>query len=93
MAENPRSKFWTISPGEGVDLAVESEGIAAEKPVTIGQLFQQTCQIFPNRPALRYKEGDTWIPVSFTQYYANCFNTAKSFIKVTMTKKKRNFIS
>lgn len=82
MAEHPRSTFWTVAPGEGVDLAIESKGVAAEKPETVGQVFKSTCQKFPNRPALRYKEGDTWIPVSYTEYYAHCVNTAKSMIKV-----------
>ena len=78
----PRSKLWSISPGEGVDLAMEKTGVASVKAMTIGELFRDACTDFPSRAGLRYKEGDEWKAVSFKDYYTNCINAAKSFIKV-----------
>jgi hypothetical protein len=70
-----------------VELAVEGSGIAAIKPVTVGQMFQATCRKYPERKALFYKESGNresgnWQSVTFTQYYAHCVSAAKSFMKV-----------
>lgn len=79
-----RVKVWTTAPGEGVDLALEKDGPASAKPITVGEMFQDTFQKYPNREALFYKEDGQWIGVTFAQYYSNCLQAAKSFKKVRM---------
>lgn len=78
-----REKVRSTRPNEGVDLAMESSGFASAQPKTVGEMFQETYQLYPNREALAYKEDGNWIPVTYSQYYANCLNAAKSFKKVT----------
>ncbi len=79
-----REKVWTVNPGEGVDLAIGSSGMASVDPITVGQVFKNTLQNYPNRPGLRYKKGGEWMSVTFTEYYANCLSAAKSFMKVIL---------
>ena len=80
----PRTRVRTARPDEGVDLAMESSGLGAEEPITVGQMFQDTKTRIPDNPALRYKEdpeGD-WVTISYSEYYDLCIRAAKSFIKV-----------
>lgn len=82
VAVPKRSRVRSTVPSEGVELAVERSGIAGIKPVTVGEMFQETCRKYPNRTALFYKEGGNWQPVSYAQYYTHCLSAAKSFMKV-----------
>lgn len=78
-----REKVRSIDPSEGVDLAMESSGVASKPPQTVCAMFQETYQKYPNRDALFFKAEGLWKPVVFTQYYANCLGAAKSFKKVS----------
>ena len=78
-----REKVWSTIPSEGVDIAMEREGPACVEPRTVGQMFQDTYQTWPNREALMEKVGGNWVPTTFSQYYAKCLAAAKSFRKVT----------
>ena len=53
-----------------------------EEPITIGQLFKNTVKRFPKHPALKYKMGMRWEPITFTGYYDRCIKAAKSFLEV-----------
>ena len=81
-----RVKVWSVIPSEGVDLAIEKEGLPSMKPTTVGEMFQETYQKYPNRDGLCFKtsrDAPEWERVSFSQYYANCLAAAKSFKKVS----------
>ena len=68
-----------------MDLAIGGSGIEAEEPITVGQLFKDAVERFPNHYALKYKEGDRWKPITYTEYYNLCIRVAKSFLKVRVT--------
>ena len=78
----PRTKVHTTNPAEGVDIAMGTEGIESEEPVTIGHVFRQTVKKYPDRDALGYKEGEEWKYIKYPEYYQLCVSAAKSFIKV-----------
>ena len=75
-------KFRSISPLDGPDILLGNSGIAAEVPITIGELMRGTVAKIPNGIALRYKTGDVWTDVTYQEYYELCISAAKSFIKV-----------
>ena len=76
------SKVWTTDPGTPVPLRIGETGIAAELPTTIGKLFQQTVEKFPDNPALAFKEGETLRKTLYKEYYNLSIKAAKSLIKV-----------
>ena len=76
-----RVKVRSTLPSEGVDIAM-GDGVASVEPRTVGEMFQDTYQKWPNREALMEKVDGAWVPTTFTQYYANCLAAAKSFRKV-----------
>ena len=81
-SQSPRQKVRTTNPAEGVDIALGDSGIEAEKPITFGQMLQETVKRFPDHPALRFKEDGTWKTVTYTEYYDLCIRAAKSFLTV-----------
>ena len=85
-----RTKFRTTNPLDGVDIALGQSGIAAEAPITVSEMMRGTVAKIPNGVALRYKVGDTWLSVTYQQYYDHCISAAKSFIKVGSVCMKTN---
>ena len=65
-----------------MDLAIGESGIAAEKPITVGQLMKDAVARFPKHPALKHKEDGIWNTITYTGYYDHCIKAAKSFLKV-----------
>ena len=78
-----RTMFRATSPLDGVDIALGQSGIAAETPITVGEMMRGTVAKIPSHFALRYKVGDTWNNVTYQQYYDLCISAAKSFIKAS----------
>ena len=77
-----RVNFRSTDPRIGVDLAIEKDGVGSAKPVTVGEMFKNTLNEFPDKPALFFKEGEQWNPVLYSEYYDLCIRAAKSFKKV-----------
>ena len=77
-----RSKVFSVNPAEPTDIAMGETGLAAEEPVTIGEVFRKTRDEYPDLAALCTKEGDTWNKITYSQYYNLCIRAAKSFLKV-----------
>ena len=75
-----KSKVWSVDPTEPVDVVVGEVGLAAAKPITIGHMFQEAVEKFPENPALSFKDGDTWTTIIYTDYYNLCIRAAKSFL-------------
>ncbi len=65
-----------------MDLAIGTSGLEAAEPTTVGRMFQDTVAKFPDQPAIRYKEGDVWVPLTYREYYNQCIKAAKGFLKV-----------
>ena len=76
------SKVWTTDPATPVPLRIGETGLAAEPPTTVGKLFQQTVEKFPDNPALAFKEEETLRKTSYKEYYNLSVKAAKSLIKV-----------
>ena len=89
----PRTRVRTSNPAEGVDIAMGRTSLAAEEPITIGAVMQQTvARVPPHHVALRYKTGETWNDVTYREYYDRCISAAKSFLAVSnMNEKKEDF--
>ena len=77
-----RTKVCSTNPADGPDIAMGQSGLSAEKPITIGEMMKQTVSKISDKPALRYKTGDTWSDITYQQYYDMCVAAAKSFLKV-----------
>lgn len=78
----PRSRSRTSDPKLGVDLAFGSARLQDLEPLTVGHLFKKTVKQVPDGVALKFKVGDHWSEVSYTEYYNMVIKAAKSFIKV-----------
>ena len=78
-----RCKVRTADPSDGPEIALELSGLAAEEPLTIGAMMQQTVSRVPNHVALCYQVEQTWMSITYQQYYDMCIAAAKSFLKVS----------
>ena len=78
-----RTHFRTTNPMDEIDIAMGTEGLKAAEPITIGQLFKDTVSKIPDHPALRYREGEDWKTISYSEYYQHSVRAAKSFLKVS----------
>uniref|UniRef100_A0A4W3KC00 Long-chain-fatty-acid--CoA ligase ACSBG2 n=1 Tax=Callorhinchus milii TaxID=7868 RepID=A0A4W3KC00_CALMI len=65
-----------------VKLRMESSGLAADPPITVHQMFVETVTKYGDYMALASKQGDQWKKLTFKQYYDECRNAAKSFVKL-----------
>ena len=74
---------WSCDINRTLDIQLGSEGYAAATPITIGQLFRNTRDKFPDNVALSWKDGDSWCKMSYKEYYSQCVRAAKSFLKVS----------
>ena len=66
----------------GVTIQLGTEGAAAEKPLTIIDLFHRTVTENGGSVALAYKRAGQWREINYTQYYEMSITIAKAFIKV-----------
>ena len=81
-------KVRTSDPREPIGVPWSSEQDAEEtRPITVGKMFLNTVTRFPEKIALRCKEGDqcssqAWKEITYAEYYKYSFMAAKSFVKV-----------
>lgn len=74
--------LWT-SQGDGeVKLRISDSGLAAEKPLTINDMFTSAVERFGDLKALSWKEGEQQKTMNYREYYQICRTAAKSFLKV-----------
>lgn len=78
-----RTKFRTTDPRERLEIPMESKGLGAEEPTTVGKVFKETVSKIPDSAALRYKEGDTWKTITYKEYYNLVVKAGKSLLKVS----------
>ena len=77
-----RTKVRTTDPRESVEIAMEPEGLGAEKPTTVGKVFKETVSKIPDNAALRYKVGEEWKTITYKEYYNLVIKAGKAFLKV-----------
>ena len=81
-------KVRCFDPTGTTDIPIRQSGIAAKKPLTVPQFFQETFNKLPNQPALKWKgkKKEPWESLTYAQYKKLIYNVAKSFIKVMYCK-------
>lgn len=75
-------RLWTTQRNGEVKLRMEESGVAAEKPLTVNQMFAAAAARFSDFTALKWKEGEQQKFLTYKQYYQDCRTAAKSFLKV-----------
>ena len=79
----PRTKVYSIDPSDPVQLLIGEKGLPAAKPITVGEVFRNTRDKYPEHPALVSKVNDTTVTLTYSEYYDFCVRAAKSFLKVS----------
>lgn len=74
--------LWTSRRDGEVMLRMEESGMALLPPITVHQLFLEAVQKYGDYVALASKQGDQWTKLTYKQYYADCRNAAKGFLKL-----------
>jgi hypothetical protein len=75
-------KHRTTDPRDTLEILVESKGLAADEPTTMGKVFKSTVSRIPNHVALRYKEDGVWKEITYKEYYNLVVQAGKGFLKV-----------
>ncbi|KAK0147002.1 Long-chain-fatty-acid--CoA ligase ACSBG2 [Merluccius polli] len=78
------SDLWTHQRDGEVKLRMGDSGMAAEAPLTTNQMFTSAVERFPDVAALSWKDGEQRRTLSYREYYQQCRNAAKSFLKVRL---------
>ncbi|XP_054836873.1 long-chain-fatty-acid--CoA ligase ACSBG2 isoform X2 [Eublepharis macularius] len=79
---SPSSGLWTTKRDGEVKLRMDDSGIGCEPPIRIHELLQQAVQKYGDLNALAMKKEGKWTKLTFKEYYAQCRQAAKSFIKL-----------
>ena len=82
LPKRSNGKHRTTDPRDTLEILVESEGLAADEPTTMGKVFKNTVSKIPNHVALRYKEDGIWKEITYKQYYDMVVQAGKGFLKV-----------
>lgn len=80
-----RTKVRTTDPRDTLEIPMEPEGLAADKPTTVGKVFKETVSKIPDKVAMRYKEDEVWKEITYKEYYNMVIKAGKSFLKVGNT--------
>lgn len=67
-----------------IGIAIGESGIAALKPMTVGQAFRTTRDKYPELAVFALDKGGgmEWKMTTFTEFYNLCLQVAKSYLKV-----------
>nr|XP_060640726.1 long-chain-fatty-acid--CoA ligase ACSBG2 [Anolis sagrei ordinatus] len=75
--------LWTTKRDGQVRLRSEESGLGAQEPLTVNQLLLRSIAKFGDLPALTAKKSNgEWERISFRQYYQQCRQAARSFLKL-----------
>lgn len=80
-----RDRVRSSDPTQGVDIAMEDYGLAADKSQTVRDMMWNTVSRVPHHVAMRYKEMGLWKDVTYKQYYDLCTSAARSFLVVRIS--------
>ena len=76
------ARQYSVIPDLELPIELGTSGLAAEDPITIGQMLRTTRDSYPDTPALASKEGDEWKKINYKEYYTLSLRAAKSLLKV-----------
>lgn len=84
----PATDFSTSDPEKCVKILCDNEN---EEFVTIPEVFKQTANLYPDRPALVYEDklSGKLIEISFKEYLRKVEHMAKVFLKLGLERKGR----
>ncbi|XP_056270987.1 long-chain-fatty-acid--CoA ligase ACSBG2 [Pseudoliparis swirei] len=74
--------LWTSQRHAEVTLRMGDSGLAAETPLTVGQMFGSAVERFAEHTALSWKDGERQQSLNYREYYQTCRAAAKSFLKL-----------
>ena len=77
-----RTRYRTTDPHDTLEIPMEPDGLGADEPTTVGKVFKETVSKIPDKPALRYKDGDEWKTITYKEYYNYVVKAGKAFLKV-----------
>lgn len=52
-------RVWVTEPHDELPIKMGTEGVTAEKPLTVFEVFQRTVEEHGEKPALSYKDTST----------------------------------
>jgi len=80
----PSNDTFNCLPDGAVKLRVGTDGVAAEKPISVPTMLRRTVERFPDRVAMAVKldKNAEWTNITFKQYEQNVRTVAKAFIKL-----------
>ena len=87
------ARQYSVIPDLELPIELGTSGLAAEDPITIGQMLRTTRDSYPDTPALASKEGDEWKKINYKEYYTLSLRAAKSLLKVMTFTLTRAFTS
>ena len=67
------------------DLDIGEAGLSSEEPTTIPKFFKDIVKEHPKAVALKWKEGDKTIKLTFEEYWDRVVAVGRSFIKVWLS--------
>lgn len=82
VAAAAEGHLWTTQGNGEVKLRMADSGLAAEKPLTINDMFTSAVKRFGDFKALSWTEGEQQKSMNYREYYQTCRTAAKSFLKV-----------
>lgn len=77
------ARQYSVLPDVELPIELGSSGLAAEDPITIGQMLRKTRDAYPDTPALASKEGEEWKKINYKEYYTLSLKAAKSLLKAS----------
>ncbi|XP_059490029.1 long-chain-fatty-acid--CoA ligase ACSBG2 [Neocloeon triangulifer] len=80
----PSEALFNCLPDGAVKLRVGTEGVAAEKPISVPTMLRRTVERYPDRTAMAVKadKNADWTRITFREYEQNVRTVAKAFIKL-----------
>ncbi|GAB0089193.1 Very long-chain-fatty-acid--CoA ligase bubblegum [Sergentomyia squamirostris] len=79
----PADSHTNTEKDQYVKLRIGSDGIAGQDPISVPTLLNRSARDYPDHPALVHKNANNvWETVTYSEYKANVFKVAKTFIKL-----------
>uniref|UniRef100_A0A8C4NBL7 long-chain-fatty-acid--CoA ligase n=1 Tax=Eptatretus burgeri TaxID=7764 RepID=A0A8C4NBL7_EPTBU len=78
----PADHLWATIAEGAVQLRMERNGPNSEPPELVHEMLLKSVQLYGDLPALKWKEGNDWTSLTFTDYYQLARSVAKSFLKL-----------
>ncbi|XP_062888157.1 long-chain-fatty-acid--CoA ligase ACSBG2 isoform X1 [Mobula hypostoma] len=85
---SPGLRLCTTSKDDEVKLRTDESGNPEQQPITVHQMLTESVEKFADYMALASKQGEHWKKMTFKQYYNECRDAAKSFLKLGLERFK-----